>query len=339
MLDLDKDIAAIQKNLADDVAKKLADETKAIADAAKEAANAAEREFNARRQQLQLQLGDIGGDWRRTDAEKYKAQLATLEGGRNAGTISPDEFNRSKNQLGPDPMSFPDQMQAQFTRLRNEWEITAKSIGESMTNVIGGAVQSVSDGITGLVMGTKTWADFLRDIPNQILTTIVSAIVQMGVRWVAMQLIMAVAGKAILAGQLAALAPISAAYAAIWATPATLATIASYGTAAAAAPGFIAGANSVVLAQSVVSSLAGFAEGGFTGNGGKYEPAGLVHRGEYVMPQETVNRLGVGAMDAIRGGDGISQTFILAMDPARLAQLQREHTEAVVIDVLKRHLA
>lgn len=29
----------------------------------------------------------------------------------------------------------------------------------------------------------------------------------------------------------------------------------------------------------------GFAEGGFTGRGGKYEPAGIVHRGEYVVPQ------------------------------------------------------
>lgn len=29
-----------------------------------------------------------------------------------------------------------------------------------------------------------------------------------------------------------------------------------------------------------------FAEGGFTGVGGKYEPAGIVHRGEYVVPQD-----------------------------------------------------
>ena len=30
---------------------------------------------------------------------------------------------------------------------------------------------------------------------------------------------------------------------------------------------------------------AGFAEGGYTGTGGKYEPAGVVHKGEFVMPQ------------------------------------------------------
>lgn len=46
----------------------------------------------------------------------------------------------------------------------------------------------------------------------------------------------------------------------------------------------------------------GFASGGYTGAGGKFEPAGIVHRGEYVMPKETVQRVGVGAMDAIKNG-------------------------------------
>lgn len=32
----------------------------------------------------------------------------------------------------------------------------------------------------------------------------------------------------------------------------------------------------------------GFAEGGYTGDGGKYEPAGIVHKGEYVVPQQGV---------------------------------------------------
>jgi hypothetical protein len=32
-----------------------------------------------------------------------------------------------------------------------------------------------------------------------------------------------------------------------------------------------------------------FAEGGYTGAGGKYEPAGIVHKGEYVAPQHVVN--------------------------------------------------
>lgn len=34
----------------------------------------------------------------------------------------------------------------------------------------------------------------------------------------------------------------------------------------------------------------GYASGGYTGSGGKYEPAGIVHRGEVVIPQEYVKR-------------------------------------------------
>lgn len=36
------------------------------------------------------------------------------------------------------------------------------------------------------------------------------------------------------------------------------------------------------------AAIGSFAVGGYTGKGGKYEPAGTVHRGEYVLPQEAV---------------------------------------------------
>lgn len=40
--------------------------------------------------------------------------------------------------------------------------------------------------------------------------------------------------------------------------------------------------------------------GGFTGNGGKYEPAGVVHKGEYVIPKKDVNqRTGLPNADAL----------------------------------------
>lgn len=46
----------------------------------------------------------------------------------------------------------------------------------------------------------------------------------------------------------------------------------------------------------------GYSQGGFTGPGGKYQPAGIVHAGEYVMPADTVRRMGVPALEAIRAG-------------------------------------
>ncbi|CWX41282.1 phage-like tail protein [Haemophilus influenzae] len=57
-----------------------------------------------------------------------------------------------------------------------------------------------------------------------------------------------------------------------------------------------------------------YSSGGYTGNGGKYEPAGIVHGGEYVMTKEATSRLGVNTLNAlnygkqalIAGGLGIS---------------------------------
>ncbi|PQJ26771.1 hypothetical protein BSZ35_19170 [Salinibacter sp. 10B] len=51
-------------------------------------------------------------------------------------------------------------------------------------------------------------------------------------------------------------------------------------------------------ASSVLTSVL-FSEGGYTGSGGKYEPAGVVHKGEYVMPKEAVSTLGLGTMQRI----------------------------------------
>jgi len=42
--------------------------------------------------------------------------------------------------------------------------------------------------------------------------------------------------------------------------------------------------------------------GGFTGPGGKYQPAGIVHKGEYVFDQDSVRRIGVGQLERLRKG-------------------------------------
>lgn len=42
--------------------------------------------------------------------------------------------------------------------------------------------------------------------------------------------------------------------------------------------------------------LPGLARGGYTGSGGKYQVAGVVHRGEYVLPQEVVRQRGMLAL-------------------------------------------
>lgn len=58
-----------------------------------------------------------------------------------------------------------------------------------------------------------------------------------------------------------------------------------------------------------LNGVFGWADGGYTGAGGKYEPAGIVHRGEYVIPKQYVNQAtGLPHADALgrlqRGASG-----------------------------------
>lgn len=57
----------------------------------------------------------------------------------------------------------------------------------------------------------------------------------------------------------------------------------------AAAAAIAAGAAQIAA---ITSASPSFASGGYTGDGGKYEAAGTVHRGEVVIPSETVSNLG-----------------------------------------------
>lgn len=43
-------------------------------------------------------------------------------------------------------------------------------------------------------------------------------------------------------------------------------------------------------ARNIIRQATGFADGGYTGAGGRNEPAGIVHRGEYVIPKNMVNQ-------------------------------------------------
>lgn len=49
----------------------------------------------------------------------------------------------------------------------------------------------------------------------------------------------------------------------------------------------------------LLAGLFGYAEGGYTGSGGKNQAAGVVHKGEYVFSKKATQRLGVGNLEAM----------------------------------------
>lgn len=65
-------------------------------------------------------------------------------------------------------------------------------------------------------------------------------------------------------------------------------------------------ASAIAQGASIIANIRaikdqGFADGGYTGSGGKYEPAGIVHKGEVVWSQEDIRRWGgVGLVENMR---------------------------------------
>lgn len=76
----------------------------------------------------------------------------------------------------------------------------------------------------------------------------------------------------------------------------------------------IAMASIAAQTASIVSNIqavsgVGFASGGYTGPGGKFQPAGIVHKGEYVFDQASTNRIGVSQLEALRNGQPLDATL------------------------------
>jgi hypothetical protein len=86
----------------------------------------------------------------------------------------------------------------------------------------------------------------------------------------------------------------------------------------------------VVVTQPVsqgVKQAAGYKKGGFTGQGGKYEPAGIVHRGEYVIPKE-----GVDQQTKLPKPEYIKKL----LSDARLKRIQKRRTQSLLSIVDRR---
>lgn len=69
--------------------------------------------------------------------------------------------------------------------------------------------------------------------------------------------------------------------------------------------------------------LKGYSSGGYTGDGGKYEPAGIVHRGEYVVNSETTRDLGLN-----NNSGGVFTEIV-----AELRQIKKENNDMKLLMV------
>ena len=74
---------------------------------------------------------------------------------------------------------------------------------------------------------------------------------------------------------------------------ATWASVGSFGVAAVVGIAAIAG---------ILAMIGGFKAGGYTGDGNPNDVAGLVHRGEFVVPADAVDRIGLSSLQSMTSG-------------------------------------
>lgn len=197
-----------------------------------------------------IQKGIIEG---RISPEQGGAQISALQS-QQAGALSQIQ-----------PTSFTGNIKFSVEDMIRSWGTAAQQVARIFTDTIGTAIQSVSRGIAGLITGTKTWAQAVQQIGTNILEQVITAIVEMGIKWVVTHLIMGAALSAFhaLANALgwssaAQVIAQESAKAPVLAVNASTSSVSSYGAAA------IVGIAALVAALGIgiAAALGAFAEGG-----------------------------------------------------------------------------
>jgi len=260
------------------------------------------------------------------------------------------EKQRSDLRFG-DPHSGPEQMTATLLSLQREFGATAQIIANGFRDIVGGAINAVSQGIRGLIDGTMTWGDALRTIGGGVMNAIIDSIAKMAAEWLVSHILMrgislAFSGflMALGAKETATTLAQEAVKTPLFATNAALASVSSYGAA-------IAGV--AALGVAIAAFAGGFKEGGYTGNGDLNAPAGIVHGQEFVMSADATARLGVPFLESLAAGREVSPFPVANQSPSKpfavaffddrtkmQEWLQKQDAQKIILDTVgkNRHL-
>jgi hypothetical protein len=231
----------------------------------------------------------LSEDLKILNAEMAKLAAANPNQPEFAGKLAQGQLGQQAaglNAGAPGVNDWSAQMRITMQTMRDEFALTAQKVATTFRTTIRGAIDTVSDGITGVIIGTQTWNQALQNIGRTILTSVINAIVKMFAEWIvgrlAMMSVSMAASTAEGATDVAAKTP-----------GALMTSISSWGVAAAV------GAAALIAAM---AAFGGFAQGGYTGNGPTTAAAGVVHGGEYVIPANVVSKLGPAYFEEYRQG-------------------------------------
>lgn len=241
-------------------------------------------------------------------------QVTALNQAYASGLINLDNYSNRLVKIGVDMSnlklqmgdgSFNDVMISSLGSIVSQYE----GVMSGLSGAFGNFFQSFTDGFANSIGRAIVYSENLQDalsgVAKEVLSSLISALIKLGIQYV----INAALGQAVGAAALTAATAGSVAAAAVtataWAPAAALVSLASWG--ANSVPAMAGITATAALSEGLaLASIAGFESGGFTGNVGTSEIAGVVHGQEFVVNAAATarNRDTLEAMN--RGASGVA---------------------------------
>lgn len=232
----------------------------------------------------------------------------------------------------------------------------AQGIADSIGTVFSSLTDGISNSMAAAIVSGEDFGEVMRNLAQNVLQEFLSSLIKIGIQYVLNQSLNITSETTTTAAKIASIEAITAATtagiaattaastiaaeitAAAWAPAAAMVSLATFG--ANSTPAMAGIASTSALTKALSSSIGLFADGGYTGAGGKYEPAGVVHKGEVVWSQEDIARAGgVGVVEQLRKGgagfaDGgiVSPSFAQSTLPSSMAKSSNSSAISVSIE-------
>ena len=288
----------------------------------------ARAQLDAFGQQYDAVMGDIAREQDRIQTlvqtgllSEYEAQKRIIDLYRDKGTVIEALLPQAEalaQRLGdPAAIAGVQRIRDELQKMQATTSLLQQQLGQTFTGALSNALQALATNTATLGEAVR---GFLLDMANGLARMASEALAQEAWARLLGMFQQRGGGNGAAAAQASAAAATTAAASALTAAGGTVTAgatavttgasaltgaggaLVTGGAAVAAAAVQMQAAAAALLTANTVGAASGFATGGYTGAGGKYQVAGVVHRGEYVLPKEVVNRVGLPTLRALHHG-------------------------------------
>lgn len=247
-----------------------------------------------------------------TEGKKLSLQQQTtaLNQAYAQGLINLDNYSNRLVKIGVDMAnlklqmskgSFNDVMISSLGSIVSQYEGVMSGLSSAFGDFFTSFTDGFANSVGRAIVYSENLQDALSNVAKEVLSGLISALIKLGIQYAVNAALGQAVGAAALTAQTAASTAAAAATAAAWAPAAAMVSLASFG--ANSAPAMAGITATAALSEGLaLASMAGFEQGGYTGNVGTKEIAGVVHGREFVFDAASTQRIGVANLEAIRNG-------------------------------------